>query len=116
MSCVVSIGHVLWTGLIMISLFCSTFNAEEAFATIGERMCVELEECLSKHAFSPFSSDRQSALKGQIAAVKCPDNPILKLIGVHMPLIFADKSVFFVFFVGKVMLNRLKNINTFNLA
>ncbi|XP_063052892.1 T-complex protein 11-like protein 1 [Engraulis encrasicolus] len=57
-----------------------SFNAEEAFATIGERMCVELEECLSKHAFSPFSCDRQSALKGQIAAVKCPDNPILKLI------------------------------------
>ncbi|KAL2094004.1 hypothetical protein ACEWY4_011316 [Coilia grayii] len=57
-----------------------SFNAEEAFATIGERMCAELEECLSKHAFSPFSCDRQSALKGQIAAVKCPDNPILKLI------------------------------------
>lgn len=57
-----------------------SFNTEEAFATIGERMCVELKECLSKHALSPFTSDRQSALKGQIAAVKCPNNPILKLI------------------------------------
>ncbi|KAG5273283.1 hypothetical protein AALO_G00149670 [Alosa alosa] len=57
-----------------------SFNAEEAFATIGERMCVELEECLAKHAFSPFPSDRQNALKGQIAAVNSPDNPILKLI------------------------------------
>ncbi|XP_012694542.2 T-complex protein 11-like protein 1 [Clupea harengus] len=57
-----------------------SFNAEEAFATIGERMCAELEECSSKHAFSPFARDRQSALKGQIAAVSCPDNPILRLI------------------------------------
>ena len=68
----------------MMSLFYSSFNAEEAFATIGERMCAELEECSSKHAFSPFARDRQSALKGQIAAVSCPDNPILRLIGAHM--------------------------------
>lgn len=88
MPCVLSIGDVLRSDFIMMFLFSSSFNAEEAFATIGERMCAELEECLSKHAFSPFSRDRQSALKGQIAAVKCPDNPILKLIGVHMPVIY----------------------------
>ncbi|XP_076878288.1 T-complex protein 11-like protein 1 [Brachyhypopomus gauderio] len=58
----------------------SSFRADEAFTAIGEKLCLELGECLSQHGFSPFHSNRQSALKGQIAAVRSQDNPIRKLI------------------------------------
>lgn len=44
-------------------------------------MCVELSGRLSEHGFSPFSTNRQSILKGQISAVTLPDNAIRRLIG-----------------------------------
>ncbi|KAM4618638.1 T-complex protein 11-like protein 1 [Polymixia lowei] len=57
-----------------------SFSSEEALATIGEKLCVELSQCLSQHGYSPFSSDRQSVLKGQISAVVQPDNTVRKLM------------------------------------
>ncbi|XP_063762351.1 T-complex protein 11-like protein 1 isoform X2 [Eleginops maclovinus] len=57
-----------------------SFNADEALATIGEKMCVELSKCLSQHGFSPFSADRKSILRGQISAAIQPDNTIRKLM------------------------------------
>nr|XP_015193590.1 PREDICTED: T-complex protein 11-like protein 1 [Lepisosteus oculatus] len=59
----------------------SSFNASEAFATVGEKICVEVNSCLAQHGFTPFSADRETVLKGQIEAVKNPDNSIRKLIG-----------------------------------
>lgn len=58
-----------------------SFKADETFSAIGEKLCLELGECLTQHGFSPFHPDRQNALKGQIAAVKSQDNPIRKLVG-----------------------------------
>ncbi|XP_069037567.1 T-complex protein 11-like protein 1 [Lepisosteus oculatus] len=57
-----------------------SFNASEAFATVGEKICVEVNSCLAQHGFTPFSADRETVLKGQIEAVKNPDNSIRKLI------------------------------------
>ncbi|KAM3608592.1 uncharacterized protein V6R79_001378 [Siganus canaliculatus] len=57
-----------------------SFNAQEALATIGEKLCVELSRCLSQHGFSPFSADRKSTLKGQISATIQPDNTVRKLM------------------------------------
>lgn len=54
---------------------------DETFAAVAEKLCVELRGCLSQHGFSPFSSDRENALKGQIVAAKSADNPIRKVIG-----------------------------------
>lgn len=56
------------------------FSSEEALATIGEKLCVELSQCLSQHGFSPFSTDRSSTLKGQISATIQPDNTVRKLM------------------------------------
>ncbi|XP_030644282.1 T-complex protein 11-like protein 1 [Chanos chanos] len=67
-------------GILLADMHMLSFNADEVFATIGEKMCVELGVCLSEHGFSPFSTDRQSALKGQITAVRLADNSIRKLI------------------------------------
>ena len=58
-----------------------SFSAHEALATIGEKLCVELSQCLSQHGYSPFSADRKSILKGQISATIHPDNTVRKLMG-----------------------------------
>ncbi|XP_056137676.1 T-complex protein 11-like protein 1 [Lampris incognitus] len=57
-----------------------SFSEEETLATIGERLCVELSQRLNQHGYSPFSTDRQSTLKGQILATGQPDNTVRKLM------------------------------------
>lgn len=61
-----------------------SFNADEALATIGEKMCADLSERLSQHGFTPFNADRQTVLKGQISAVVLPDNTIRKLMDTRL--------------------------------
>lgn len=61
--------------------FSRAFNLQEALATIGEKVCAEVNSCLSQHGFTPFSAQRETVLKGQIQAVASPDNTICKLIG-----------------------------------
>ncbi|CAK6969931.1 T-complex protein 11-like protein 1 [Scomber scombrus] len=56
------------------------FSAQDALATIGEKLCVDLSQCLSQHGYSPFSADRRSTLKGQILASIQPDNTVRKLM------------------------------------
>lgn len=58
-----------------------SFNAPEALATVGEKLCVELSECLSRHGYSPFTAVRRSALTGQISAIIQPDNSVRQLMG-----------------------------------
>lgn len=65
---------------LLTELHSPSFSSNEAFATIGERMCVDLSERLCQHGFTPFSPDRQRVLKGQISAVAVPDNTIRKLM------------------------------------
>uniref|UniRef100_A0A8D0KY19 T-complex 11 like 1 n=1 Tax=Strix occidentalis caurina TaxID=311401 RepID=A0A8D0KY19_STROC len=57
-----------------------SFNLKESLATIGEKVCAEVNSCLSQHGFTPFSAERETVLKGQIQAVASPDNTICKLI------------------------------------
>lgn len=57
-----------------------SFSAQEALATIGEKLCFELSQCLSQHGYSPFSADRKSTLRGQISATVQPDNAVRKLM------------------------------------
>lgn len=63
------------------STFHSSFNLKESLATIGEKVCAEVNSCLSQHGFAPFTAERETVLKGQIQAVANPDNTICKLIG-----------------------------------
>lgn len=57
-----------------------TFSAHEALATTGEKLYVELCDCLSQHGFSPFSADKKGTLMGQIIATTQPDNTVRKLV------------------------------------
>lgn len=56
------------------------FSTQEALETIGEKLCVELSDCLSQHGYSPFSANRKGILKGQILATIEPDNTVRKLM------------------------------------
>ncbi|KFQ14599.1 T-complex protein 11-like 1, partial [Leptosomus discolor] len=57
-----------------------SFNLKEALATVGEKVCAEVNSSLSQHGFTPFSAERETVLKGQIQAVASPENTICKLI------------------------------------
>ncbi|NXJ69928.1 T11L1 protein, partial [Rostratula benghalensis] len=70
-----TIVKVLLSGMHLCS-----FDLKESLATIGEKVCAEVNSCLSQHGFTPFSAERETVLKGQIQAAANPDNPICKLI------------------------------------
>ena len=59
------------------------FILEETLATIGEKLCVELSQCLSEHGHGPYSPERQVILKGQILAIARPDNTVRKVMGTY---------------------------------
>lgn len=65
----------------LCSAFSSSFNLQESLASVAEKVCAELNSCLSQHGFTPFSAERETVLKGQIQAVANPDNTICKLLG-----------------------------------
>ncbi|KAG7523395.1 hypothetical protein JOB18_045872 [Solea senegalensis] len=66
--------------VMLTDMHAPSFNAQEALATIGEKLCVELSQCLSQHGYSPFSADRKDILKGQISATVQSDNTVRRLM------------------------------------
>ncbi|XP_008309380.2 T-complex protein 11-like protein 1 [Cynoglossus semilaevis] len=66
--------------IMLTDMHTPSFSAADALATIGEKLCVELSECLSQHGYSPFSADKKSILKGQISATIHPDNTVRKVM------------------------------------
>ncbi|KAM4553256.1 T-complex protein 11-like protein 1 [Fundulus diaphanus] len=66
--------------VIFTEIHTPSFSMQEALATIGEKLCVDLSHCLSQHGFPPFSAERKSILKGQISAINQPDNTVHKLM------------------------------------
>ncbi|MED6241046.1 hypothetical protein ATANTOWER_020102 [Ataeniobius toweri] len=67
-------------GVMLAEMHMPSFSMQEALATIGEKLCVELSHCLSQHGFSSFSAERETTLKGQISAIIQPDNTVRKLM------------------------------------
>nr|DBA17426.1 TPA: hypothetical protein GDO54_002876 [Pyxicephalus adspersus] len=55
-------------------------STDDALATIGEKICVEVAKCLSQHGYTPFSTEREESLKGQIRTASSPSNHIYRLI------------------------------------
>lgn len=66
--------------VLLTGMHLSSFNLSEAMATISEKICAEVNSCLSHHGFTPFSAEKETALKGQIQASADPSNHIHKLI------------------------------------
>ncbi|XP_037539288.1 T-complex protein 11-like protein 1 [Nematolebias whitei] len=67
-------------GVMLADMHAPSFSIQEALATIGEKLCIELSHSLSQHGYSPFSADRKGTLKGQISALIQPDNTVIKLM------------------------------------
>ncbi|KAG8125837.1 hypothetical protein E2320_020965 [Naja naja] len=73
--------QVLLTGLHLPS-----FNLDETLAVISEKICAEVNSCLSQHGFTRFTSEKVIVLKGQIQALANPDNVVCKLIDSRIQL------------------------------
>lgn len=66
---------------LILTFVSSSFNLSETLAVISEKICAEVNSCLSQHGFTPFTPEKVIVLKGQIQALANPDNAVCKLIG-----------------------------------
>lgn len=67
---------------LLLSFLCSSsFHLKDALTTVGEKVCLEVSSCLSLCGFTPFTTDKETVLKGQIQAVASPDDPIRRIMG-----------------------------------
>ncbi|XP_051822062.1 T-complex protein 11-like protein 1 [Antechinus flavipes] len=66
--------------VLLTDMHLPSFNLDEALATVGEKVCVEVAGCLAQCGFTPFSADKEIALKGQIQAIASPEDPIRRLV------------------------------------
>ncbi|XP_076703135.1 T-complex protein 11-like protein 1 isoform X2 [Callospermophilus lateralis] len=66
--------------ILLTDMHLPSFHLEDALTTIGEKVCLEVSSCLSLCGSSPFSTDKETALKGQILAVASPDDPIRRIM------------------------------------
>ncbi|XP_036284309.1 T-complex protein 11-like protein 1 isoform X2 [Pipistrellus kuhlii] len=76
--------------ILLTDMHLPSFHLKDALTTIGEKVCLEVSSCLSLCGSTPFSSDKETVLKGQIRAVASPDNPIRRIM---------VKECFFTFFI-----------------
>uniref|UniRef100_UPI0037E7FD3B T-complex protein 11-like protein 1 isoform X1 n=1 Tax=Semicossyphus pulcher TaxID=241346 RepID=UPI0037E7FD3B len=70
--------------VMLANMHTPSFIVQEALATIGEKLCVDLSQCLSQHGYSPFYAEQQNTLRGQISAIIQPDNIVHKLIDLRV--------------------------------
>ncbi|XP_034540763.1 T-complex protein 11-like protein 1 [Notolabrus celidotus] len=66
--------------IMLADMHTPSFSVHEALATIGEKLCADLSQCLSQHGHPPLSAEQQSTLRGQISATIQTDNTVHKLI------------------------------------
>ncbi|XP_003412343.1 T-complex protein 11-like protein 1 [Loxodonta africana] len=66
--------------ILLTDMHLPSFHLKDALTTIGEKVCVEVSSCLSLCGFTPFTTDQETALKGQIQAVANPEDPIRRIM------------------------------------
>ncbi|XP_037110806.1 T-complex protein 11-like protein 1 [Syngnathus acus] len=57
-----------------------SFNLQETLVTTGEKLCMELNQCLTKHGYTTLSTDQKNTLMGQISATTHPENTVRQLM------------------------------------
>uniref|UniRef100_A0A8C5RMR7 T-complex 11 like 1 n=1 Tax=Laticauda laticaudata TaxID=8630 RepID=A0A8C5RMR7_LATLA len=75
-----------FTNKLKMAIQVFSFNLDETLAVISEKICAEVNSCLSQHGFTPFTSEKVIVLKGQIQALANPDNAICTLIDSRIQL------------------------------
>ncbi|XP_019653360.1 T-complex protein 11-like protein 1 isoform X4 [Ailuropoda melanoleuca] len=66
-----------------------SFHLKDALTTIGEKVCLEVSSCLALCGLTPFTTEKEAVLKGQIQAVASPDDPIRRIMDSRI-LIFLE--------------------------
>ncbi|XP_037378396.1 T-complex protein 11-like protein 1 isoform X1 [Talpa occidentalis] len=66
--------------ILLTDMHLPSFHLKDALTTVGEKVCLEVSSCLSLCGFTPFTPDKETALKGQIQAVASPDDPIRRIM------------------------------------
>ncbi|XP_023617603.1 T-complex protein 11-like protein 1 isoform X2 [Myotis lucifugus] len=66
--------------ILLTDMHLPSFHLKDALTTIGEKVCLEVSSCLSLCGFTPFTTDKEIVLKGQIQAVASPDNPVRRIM------------------------------------
>ncbi|KAF6334445.1 t-complex 11 like 1 [Rhinolophus ferrumequinum] len=66
--------------ILLTDMHLPSFRLKDALTTIGEKVCLEVSNCLSQCGFTPFTMDKEIVLKGQIQAVASPDDPIRRIM------------------------------------
>ncbi|KAM5319898.1 T-complex protein 11-like protein 1 isoform 1-T5 [Glossophaga mutica] len=66
--------------VLLTDLRLPSFHLKDALTTIGEKVCLEVSSRLSLCGFAPFTTDKETVLKGQIQAVASPDDPIRRIM------------------------------------
>lgn len=66
--------------ILLTDMHLPSFHLKDVLTTIGEKVCLEVSSCLSLCGSSPFTTDKETVLKGQIQAVASPDDPIRRIM------------------------------------
>uniref|UniRef100_A0A8C0ZUI3 T-complex protein 11-like protein 1 n=1 Tax=Castor canadensis TaxID=51338 RepID=A0A8C0ZUI3_CASCN len=66
--------------ILLTDMHLPSFHLEDALTAIGDKVCLEVSNCLSVLGSSPFSTDKETVLKGQIQAVASLDDPIRRIM------------------------------------
>lgn len=66
--------------ILLTDMHLPSFHLKDALTTVGEKVCLEVSSCLSLCGFTPFTTDKETVLKGQIQAVASPDDPIRRIM------------------------------------
>ncbi|KAH0516673.1 T-complex protein 11-like protein 1 [Microtus ochrogaster] len=67
--------------ILLMDMHLPSFHLEDALTSIGENVCLEVRSCLSLCGPSPFSTNEETVLKGQVQALASPDDPIRRIVG-----------------------------------
>lgn len=66
--------------ILLTDMHLPSFHLQEALTAVGEKVCLEVSSRLSLCGFAPFTTDKETVLKGQIQAVASPDDPIRRIM------------------------------------
>ncbi|XP_014647970.1 PREDICTED: T-complex protein 11-like protein 1 [Ceratotherium simum simum] len=70
--------------ILLTDMHLPSFHLEDALSGVGEKVCLEVNSHLALCGFSPLTTDKETALKGQIQAVASPDDPIRRIMDVRV--------------------------------
>ncbi|XP_077372529.1 T-complex protein 11-like protein 1 [Festucalex cinctus] len=66
--------------VMLADMHTQSFSLQETLVTTGEKLCMELSQCLSQHGYPTLTTDQKNTLVGQISATIQPDNTVRQLM------------------------------------